>query len=302
MRFDIVTIFPGFFAGFFEHGIVRRAQADGLVAVGVHDLRNFTHDRHRTVDDRPFGGGEGMVLKPEPLAEALESLGIGTKGERGLCLPTFATERSREDGAREGVAPDRGPSAEDDKTVGGARVILLSAQGRAFRQATARELARLDRVVLICGRYEGVDERINELYCDMELSICDYVLSGGELAAAVVVDATMRLIPGVLGNEASGEFESFGVVDTAITTDVEGVPRSQHGSGGLLDYPHYTRPAEFRGLRTPEVLLNGDHQQIRRWRREQQLRKTLANRPDLLERAALSAEDTKLLDELRRRL
>ena len=146
-------------------------------------------------------------------------------------------------------------------------------------------------MVLICGRYEGVDERINELYCDMELSIGDYVLSGGELAAAVVVDATMRLIPGVLGNEASGEFESFGVADAEITSDTEGVPRSQHGAGGLLDYPHYTRPAEFGGLRAPEVLMNGDHQQIRRWRREQQLRKTLANRPDLLEGAALSAED-----------
>ena len=269
MHFDILTIFPGFFAGFFEHGIVRRAQADGLVTIGVHDLRNFTHDRHRTVDDRPFGGGEGMVLKPEPLAEALESLGIRTKAERDSDSPTLA------------------------------RAILLSAQGRPFTQAIARELARLDRMVLICGRYEGVDERINELYCDMELSIGDYVLSGGELAAAVVLDATMRLIPGVLGNEASGEFESFGVVDAAIATDVEGVPRSQHGSGGLLDYPHYTRPAEFRGLRAPEVLLNGDHQQIRRWRREQQLRKTLANRPDLLERAALSADDRRLLESIR---
>jgi tRNA (guanine37-N1)-methyltransferase len=178
-------------------------------------------------------------------------------------------------------------------------VILLSAQGRPFTQAVARELAQLERVVLICGRYEGVDERINELYCDLELSIGDYVLSGGELAAAVVLDATMRLIPGVLGNEASGEFESFGVADAAITTAVEGVPRSQHGAGGLLDYPHYTRPAEFAGLRAPEVLMNGDHQQIRRWRREQQLRKTLANRPDLLERAALSEEDQRMLRSLR---
>ena len=158
----------------------------------------------------------------------------------------------------------------------------------------------MDRIVLICGRYEGVDERINELFCDMELSIGDYILSGGELAAAVVLDATMRLIPGVLGNEASGEFESFGVADTAITTDVDGVPRSQHGSGGLLDYPHYTRPAEFRGMKTPEVLLNGDHQQIRRWRREQQLRKTLANRPDLLASAVLSVEDQRILRTIRR--
>jgi tRNA (guanine37-N1)-methyltransferase len=181
---------------------------------------------------------------------------------------------------------------------------LLSAQGRPFTQAVARELAALDRpapgrIVLLCGRYEGVDERINTLYCDMELSIGDYVLSGGELAAAVVIDAVMRLIPGVLGNEASSEFESFGVADAEIHGDVEGVPRSQHGAGGLLDYPHYTRPAEFAGLRTPEVLLNGDHLQIRRWRREQQLRKTLANRPDLLANAALSKEDRKLLESIK---
>jgi tRNA (guanine37-N1)-methyltransferase len=277
MRFEIVTIFPGFFAGIFENGILRRALAEGLVTVGVHDLRTFTHDRHRTVDDRPFGGGEGMVLKAEPLAEALDLLGIKPKTER-----------------------ESGGDA-----AAGTRVILLSAQGRRFTQAMARELAglgsaKLDRVVLICGRYEGVDERINELYCDMELSIGDYVLSGGELAAAVVVDAVMRLIPGVLGNEASGEFESFGVADAEITSDTEGVPRSQHGAGGLLDYPHYTRPAEFGGLRAPEVLMNGDHQQIRRWRREQQLRKTLANRPDLLEGAALSAEDRRLLEAIRR--
>ena len=341
MRFDIITIFPGFFAGFFEHGIVRRAQAEGLVTVGVHDLRNFTHDRHRTVDDRPFGGGEGMVLKPEPLTKALESLGIGTKAERAPGSSTLSAENhptdedltspqqaehrlpgtpmsvgapgSGKDGAREDLAgatktagPSTAPvahgetdSAQDDKLELKTRVILLSAQGRTFTQAVAREFARVERVVLICGRYEGVDERINELYCDMELSIGDYVLSGGELAAAVVMDATMRLVPGVLGNEASGEFESFGVPDAAITADQEGVPRSQHGSGGLLDYPHYTRPAEFRGLRTPEVLLNGDHQQIRRWRREQQLRKTLANRPDLLEGAVLSDEDRRLLDAIR---
>jgi tRNA (guanine37-N1)-methyltransferase len=185
-------------------------------------------------------------------------------------------------------------------SAAGTRVILLSAQGRPFTQAVARELAGLERVVLICGRYEGVDERINQLYCDMELSIGDYVLSGGELAAAVVVDAVMRLVPGVLGNEASGEFESFGVADAEISADLEGVPRSQHGAGGLLDYPHYTRPAEFGGLAAPEVLLNGDHQQIRRWRREQQLRKTLRNRPDLLENAALSHEDLRTLDALRR--
>ena len=269
MRFEIVTIFPGFFSSFFENGILRRALAESLVEVAVHDLRTFTHDRHRTVDDRPFGGGEGMVLKPEPLAEALASLGIQPTAHRAQALP----------------AP--------------LQVVLLSAQGRPFTQAIARELATLDRVILLCGRYEGVDERINQLYCDTELSIGDYVLSGGELAAAVIVDATMRLIPGVLGNEASGEFESFGVPDTEIISGSDGVPRSQHGAGGLLDYPHYTRPAEFAGLRAPEVLMNGDHEQIRRWRREQQLRKTLTNRPDLLEHAALSIEDRKLLELIR---
>ena len=167
----------------------------------------------------------------------------------------------------------------------------------------ARDLSKLRRVVLICGRYEGVDERINELYCDMEISIGDYVLSGGELAAAVVVDTVMRLMPGVLGNAASGEFESFGVGDAEIDSDVEGVPRSQHGSGGLLDYPHYTRPAEFAGLKAPEVLMNGDHLQIRRWRREQQLKKTLRNSPDLIARAErageLSAAELAFLDNLR---
>jgi len=269
MRFDIVTIFPGFFEGILAHGILHRALKEGLVTVETHDLREHAHDRHRTVDDRPFGGGEGMVLKPEPLAESLEALGIGAKANR---------------------------DETDDRT----RVILLSAQGRPFTQVTARELAGLDRVVLICGRYEGVDERINDFYCDLELSIGDFVLSGGELAAAIVVDATARLIPGVLGNEASGEFESFGPADAEIELDAQGVPRSQHGAGGLLDYPHYTRPAEFLGLRAPEVLLNGDHAEIRRWRREQQLRKTLHNRPDLLERAALSSDDQKLLDAIRR--
>ncbi len=267
MRFDIVTIFPGFFDSVFAQGIVRRAQAGNLVEIHAHDLRSFAHDRHRTVDDRPFGGGEGMVLKPEPLAEALQSLAIPPRHHR-----------------------DPG---------GATRVVLLSAQGRVFNQAMARQFAQLQRVVLLCGRYEGVDERINDLYCDMELSIGDYVLSGGEPAAAVVVDATMRLIPGVLGNQASGEFESFGVADAEIDADIDGVPRSQHGSGGLLDYPHYTRPADFGGLHAPDVLLNGDHAQIRRWRREQQLRKTLRNRPDLLEQAPLSAADRQMLETLR---
>ena len=272
MRFEIVTIFPEFFSGIFAHGVVRRALVGGLVSLGVHDLRGFTHDRHRTVDDRPFGGGEGMVLKPEPLAEALASLGIAPKS-------------------------DRSP---EETTAAQTRVVLLSAQGRPFSQPLARELAALERVVLVCGRYEGVDERINDLYCDMELSIGDYVLSGGELAAAVVADAVIRLVPSVLGNEASAEFESFGAADAEIEAGEAGVPRSQHGAGGLLDYPHYTRPVEFGGLRVPEVLVNGDHLAIRRWRREQQLRKTLKNRSDLLEDAVLSQEDRELLDRLRR--
>jgi tRNA (guanine37-N1)-methyltransferase len=206
-----------------------------------------------------------MVLKPEPLAVALGSLSIEPKTAR---------------------APDQSAQSQ---------VVMLSAQGRPFTQSVARQFAALHNIVLICGRYEGVDERINELYCDMELSIGDYVLSGGEVAAAVVVDAVMRLVPGVLGNESSGDFESFGVADAEIAATEDGVPRSQHGAGGLLDYPHYTRPAEFEGLAAPQVLLNGDHQQIRRWRREQQLRKTLANRPDLLERAALTDEDKNFL-------
>jgi tRNA (guanine37-N1)-methyltransferase len=269
MRFEILTIFPKFFRGFFEHGVVSRAQKTGLIEIGVRDLREFTHDRHRTVDDRPFGGGEGMVLKAEPLAEGLAALGVLPMAERDL------------------------------ETVSRESVILLSAQGRPFTQAMARELAGLERIILICGRYEGVDERINELYCDREISIGDYVLSGGELAAAVVLDAVARLVPGVLGNEASSEFESFGAGDASITTDVDGVPRSQHGAGGLLDYPHYTRPAEFRGIAVPEVLMSGDHAAVRRWRREQQLRKTLKNRPDLLEEAVLSETDAKILDRLR---
>jgi tRNA (guanine37-N1)-methyltransferase len=262
MRFDILTIFPGFFDGFLTHGIVRRALENGIVQCERHDLRDFTSDRHRTVDDRPFGGGEGMVLKPEPLAGAIESLGVVPKAER---------HRDRES------------------------VILLSAQGARFTQQVARDLAQLHRVVLICGRYEGVDERVNTLFCDRELSIGDYVLSGGELAAAIVMDATTRLLPGVLGNEASSAYESFGVADAGAFAGEGAPPRSTHGSGGLLDYPHYTRPAEFRGLEVPEVLCGGDHAAIRKWRREQALLKTLRNRPDLLQEADLSAGDRQFL-------
>ncbi|HEY0759959.1 MAG TPA: tRNA (guanosine(37)-N1)-methyltransferase TrmD [Acidisarcina sp.] len=274
MRFDIVTIFPGLFAGFFDHGVVKRAVSSGLLDVHTVDLRDFTHDRHRTIDDRPFGGGEGMVLKPEPVADAIDSLGIEPKPHRDPCVAT---------------------------------VILLSAQGRPFTQGLARELSTLARIVLICGRYEGVDERVNELLADRELSIGDYVLSGGELAAAVVVDATMRLIPGVLGNAASTQFESFGLADLPLPECEAGAvtnqtpPRSTHGAGGLLDYPHYTRPAEFRGLTVPDVLAKGNHEQIRRWRRQKALEKTLRNRPDLLASANLTAEDLAYLQSLRDR-
>src|SRR5579863_3897862 len=329
MRFDILTIFPGFFTGIFEHGMVRRALAGGLASAHVHDLRAFTHDRHRTVDDRPFGGGEGMVLKPEPIADALASLGIAAKSEppaasvspAGSADPrqgtaSHAAEKLESAGDLKGhgfsravqsatnpaaLAAEGQPGSSASTEISPRpRVILLSAQGRPFTQSLARELASLDRIVLVCGRYEGVDERINTLFCDHELSIGDYVLSGGELAAAVIIDAVTRLLPGVLGNEASRDFESFGAADAEIAADIEGVPRSQHGSGGLLDYPHYTRPAEFSGLRVPDVLVNGDHAQIRRWRREQQLRKTLLNRPDLLDRADLTAADRKLIDSIRR--
>ena len=258
MRFDLLTIFPNFFTGPFTHGVLSRAIATNLIQVQTHDLRAFTHDRHRTVDDRPFGGGEGMVLKPEPICDCFDKLNIAPK-------------------------PTRDPTRET--------VILLSAQGRPFTQSIAHELAKLNRIVLICGRYEGVDERVNELVCDRELSIGDYVLSGGELAAAVIVDAVVRLLPGVLGNVNSAVHESFGLADIGAAHAPGAVPPSTHGSGGLLDYPHYTRPADFRGHPIPEVLAQGDHAQIRRWRRQQSLIKTALNRPDLLRAAILTDED-----------
>ena len=264
MKADILTIFPGFFSGPLDHGITRRACEMGLAKIEVHDLRQFTHDRHRTVDDRPFGGGEGMVLKPEPIFDCLDPLGLASREER---LSGAARES----------------------------LIVLSAQGQRFTQRIAADLAALDRIVLICGRYEGVDERVADFLADRELSIGDYVLSGGELAAAVVIEAVMRLLPGAVGNEASTRQESF-----TAETGSSGAADSTCGSGGLLDYPHYTRPAEFRGMTVPEVLLNGDHQEIRRWRREQALKKTLRNRPDLLERVELGDEDTEILARIKR--
>src|SRR5579862_4902178 len=263
MKADILTIFPGFFSGPLDHGITRRACEMGLAKIEVHDLRQFTHDRHRTVDDRPFGGGEGMVLKPEPIFDCLEPLGLASREER---LSGAARES----------------------------LIVLSAQGQRFTQKVAAELAVLDRIVLICGRYEGVDERVADFLADRELSIGDYVLSGGELEA-VIVEAVTRLLPGAVGNEASTQQESF----TAHTPLENPGPDSTCGSGGLLDYPHYTRPAEFRGMAVPEVLINGNHQEIRRWLREQALKKTMRNRPDLLEATALGNEDEKTLQRIR---
>ena len=265
MKADILTIFPGFFSGPLDHGITRRACEMGLAKIEVHDLRQFTHDKHRTVDDRPFGGGEGMVLKPEPIFDCLEPLGIA------------AREQRLSGAARESV-------------------IVLSAQGQRFTQQVAAELAALDRIVLICGRYEGVDERVADFLADRELSIGDYVLSGGELAAAVIVEAVMRLLPGAVGNEASTRQESF---SSHVETEAAGAADSTCGSGGLLDYPHYTRPADFRGMTVPEVLLNGDHQEIRKWRRQRALEKTLRNRPDLLDGAPLNDEDAKILARIK---
>ncbi len=261
MKFEILTIFPDFFRGPLDYGIVRRAREAGLVEIAVHDLRTFTHDRHRTVDDRPFGGGEGMVLKPEPIFECLESLGLSSR-----------EERTRE-GGRE-------------------TVVLLSPQGVLFTQAVAQELMDRDRVVLICGRYEGVDERVSEYLADREISIGDFVLSGGELGAAIIVDTVTRLVPGALGNAASAQQESFTASSAEENEPVPGGPPSSTcSSGGLLDYPHYTRPAAFRGMQVPEVLMNGNHDEIRKWRRRCALQKTLHNRPDLLRTAELSRED-----------
>jgi tRNA (guanine37-N1)-methyltransferase len=265
MRVDILTIFPDFFRGPLDYGIVRRARETGLVEISIHDLREFTKDKHRTVDDRPFGGGEGMVLKPEPIFECLESFGDVVPRELRLS----------------GTAKQS--------------VILLSAQGRRLDQTLAADLAALDRIVLICGRYEGVDERISEHLADREVSIGDYVLSGGELGAAVILDTVTRLIPGAVGNQNSTRQESF--TDHAeLSSDG---PSSTCVSGGLLDYPHYTRPADFRGMAVPEVLMNGNHDQIRSWRRRTALEKTLRNRPDLLERVALTAEDEELLVQIK---
>src|ERR1700759_4386645 len=245
LRFDIITIFPDFFGGVFDFGILRRARAAGLVEVVAHDRRAWTHDRHKIGADRPFGGGDGMVLKPEPIFEAVESL-AGAGDARSL-------------------------------RDAGKRVVLLSPQGRVLTQELAAELAKTEQVVVICGRYEGVDERVAERLATDEVSIGDYVLSGGEPAAVVLVDAVARLVPGSLGSETSAVNESF--------------------SEGLLDFPNYTRPVEFRGRRVPEVLLGGNHAEVARWRRRAAIEKTRRNRPDLFERAGLNEQERAALDD-----
>jgi tRNA (guanine37-N1)-methyltransferase len=253
MRFDVISIFPEFFRSMLEYGVLKRALAGGQASICLHDLRDFTDDRHRTVDDRSFGGGPGMVFKPEPVFKAVAALQAGTPGQR---FP----------------------------------VILLSPQGRLFTQALAEELRRQDRLVLICGRYEGVDERIAEHVASDELSIGDFVLSGGELPAALIMESVVRLLPGVLGNEESVWQDSFMIPEAG----------SREFRRGLLDFPHYTRPAEFQGWRVPEVLLSGNHEAIRRWRRQRALEKTWRRRPDLLAGFPLGEEDRQWLDILQR--
>lgn len=238
MRFDVITIFPEIFRGVFEFGIIRRAVEAGLIEIRVHDLRDYAHDRHRTVDDRPFGGGAGMVMKPEPLFRSVEAVTAGAQG---------------------------------------AKTVLLSPQGRLFNQLIAEEFAREDFMVLVCGRYEGVDERVVEHLSD-EVSIGDYVLSGGEIPAMVVIDAVTRLIPGALGSEQSAARESF--------------------SDGLLDHPQYTRPPEYRGMKAPDVLQSGNHQEIERWRRRKAIEKTLRRRPDLIEGRVLSGDERREIEEV----
>jgi len=239
VRFDLVTIFPRLFDGALAEGIVRRAIERGIVDITVHDLRDYAADRHRSVDDVSYGGGPGMVFKPEPLFKAVDA--IRAEGEVDA-------------------------------------VILTSPQGRPFTQRDAERLALLRRVVVLCGRYEGIDDRVREALVTDEISIGDYVLSGGELPALVIVDAVVRLLPGAVGDEESVVAESF--------------------SRGLLDFPHFTRPAEFRGLKVPDVLLSGNHEDIRRWRKREALRRTVRQRPDLLESAELDSEEREMLRAL----
>lgn len=237
MRIDFLTIFPGLISGVLQHSLLNQAGQKGLLEFHVHDLRDYTHDRHRTVDDEPYGGGPGMVFKPEPVFEAVEAI----------------------------------------RQVG-VRIILPSPQGEPFSAQIAEELAGNSQLIFLCGRYEGVDERVREALVDRELSIGDFVVMGGELPSLLMTEAIVRYVPGIVGDEQSVQFDSF--------------------QESLLDFPHYTRPAEFRGLRVPEVLTSGNHEQIRIWRRKMMLRRTLERRPDLLKRSELTPEDQRLLAEI----
>lgn len=248
MRFDILTLFPEMFQGPLSSGLFQRAVSRGLVTVNLYNIRDYTHDRHHTVDDYPYGGGAGMVLKPEPIFEAMDSLRSGMSPEQAATLP----------------------------------VILLTPQGRLFSQQVAGELSRYTHLALICGRYEGVDERVREHLVTDEISIGDYVLGGGELAAMVIVDAVVRLLPGVLGSEESALDESHAT--------------------GLLEYPQYTRPPVYRDWPVPEVLLSGNHAQIAGWRREQAIIRTLQRRPEMLDRAHLNSKEEHLIERLKQNL
>ncbi len=247
LGFDVITIFPDFFRGPLDHGIVWKARQRNLIRTRVHDLREYARDRHRVVDDRPFGGGEGMVLKPEPLFEAVEAI-------------REATPRASE-------------------------VVVLSAAGRVFDQGEALRLSRAEQVILVCGRYEGIDERVVDHLATVELSIGDFIVSGGEIAAAVVVDAVTRYVPGAVGKEQSVLTDSF-------SDPAEAAPRVEH--------PHYTRPAEYRGYPVPRVLLSGDHAAIKAWRRRESLKKTIRNRPDLIDPDVLEEADLRMLEEMRK--
>jgi tRNA (guanine37-N1)-methyltransferase len=246
MKFEIFTLLPEIFPPYLESSILQRARQRGLIDVHVHNIRDYTHDRHHTTDDTPYGGGGGMVMKPEPVFEAVESvLGFTSNPTQPTPVP----------------------------------VILLTPQGRVFTQRVAEELSGHERIAVLCGRYEGVDERIREHLVTDEISIGDYVLTGGELPALMIIDAVSRLMPGVLGDPTGAEDDSH--------------------SMGLLEYPHYTRPPEFRGWQVPEILLSGDHGRIEKWRREQALTRTFNKRPDMLEKAELSEEDQKIVEKLK---
>ena len=247
MQFEVFTLLPDVFPPYLESSILQRARQRGLIEVRIHNIRDYTHDRHHTTDDTPYGGGGGMVMKPEPVFEAVESvLGFTPNPPQPVPVP----------------------------------IILLTPQGRVFTQRVAEELSRHERIALLCGRYEGVDERIREHLVTDEISVGDYVLTGGELPALLLIDAVSRLIPGVLGDPTGAEDDSH--------------------SMGLLEYPHYTRPPEFRGWKAPEILLSGDHAKIEKWRREQALQRTLSKRPDMIEKAELSDAEKKFVERLRK--